>query len=223
MFKEIDVLIEDREEKFPDNLNKAKELLLEIVAKDDKNGEAHARLAQVYFWLAEFNDQNDQKDKLLTEGVAHGKKAAELLPNSVEANMWYASCMGSHGMVRGIMSSLFYLSPIEKHGKKSMEIDEKYFQAAPLRLMGRFYHQAPGWPIGSGDTAKAIKILERAVELGPNFLYNHIYLADALISKGKKAEAKKLLEHVTSQPVPARNKMNFALFQKDAKKLLEKL
>lgn len=223
MFQEIDKLIEDREESFPANLLKARDLLLEITKKDDKNADAFARLSHAMYWLGEFSESSADQEKYFGEGVEHGKKAVELAPESLEGNFWYATCMGSHGLVRGIMSSLFYLSPIEKHGKKSMELDEKYFLAAPLRLMGRFYHQAPPWPLGSGDTSKAIKTLERAVEMGPEFLQNHVYLAEVYISKGRKDDAKKLLEHVLSRPEPARNKLRHAKAQKDARIVLEKL
>jgi tetratricopeptide (TPR) repeat protein len=102
--------------------------------------------------------------------------------------------MGSHGVVRGIMSSLFYIKDIEKAGKKALEADKTFFHAAPLRLLGRFYHQCPGFPIGPGDTKKAVKMLEEAVACAPEFFMNHVYLADALISRYKKADAKKLLQ-----------------------------
>jgi len=223
MFEEIDRLIEEREEDFPNNLLRARDLLLEIVKGEENKGPAYARLAHALFWLGEFSESDSDKDKYFGEAVEHGKKAVELAPDMVESHLWYGASMGSHGVVRGIMSSLFYLGPVEKHGTRAMEMDRAYFMAAPLRLMGRFFHQAPGWPIGSGDTNKAIKILEEAVQVGPEFLYNQIYLADAYLSKGRKDEAKKLLEDVLGRPEPEKGKLQYALYQRDAKKLMEKL
>ena len=190
---------------------------------DADRGTAYAKLAEVLFWLGEYSKADADKEKYFGEGVEYGKRAVELLPESVEANMWYAANMGSHGLVRGIMSSLFYLGPMEKHGNKSIELDETYFQAAPLRLMGRFYHQAPGWPIGSGDTNKAIQILERAVQLGPDFLYNHVYLADAYLSKRRKDEARALLEDVLSRPVSEKYPMHHEMVVAEAKAIMAKL
>ena len=75
-------------------------------------------------------------------------------------------------------------------------MDKKFFYGAPLRLMGRFYHQCPGWPIGSGDTNKALKLLTEAVKLGPEFMLNHLYLADILYLKRKKDQAAELIEQI---------------------------
>ncbi len=186
-------------------------------------GVGYAKLSEIYFWLGEYSDNDTDKDYYFGQGVQYGKTAVELLPNSVQANLWYAANMGSHGMVRGIMSSLFYLGPIEKHGNKAMEIDETYFHGAPLRLMGRFYHQAPTWPIGSGDTNKAIQILEKAVQVGPDFLYNHVYLADVYIAKRRKDEAKQLLEDVINRPTSEKFPRHHEMVVKEAQTLLEKL
>lgn len=186
-------------------------------------GMGYAKLSEVFFWLGEYADNDTDKDYYFGQGVEYGKKSVGLLPDAVESNLWYAANMGSHGMVRGIMSSLFYLGPIEKHGNKAMQIDENYFHGAPLRLMGRFYHQAPTWPIGSGDTNKAIEILEKAVQVGPDFLYNQVYLADAYISKRRKDEAKELLEEVLQRPESEKFPKHHAMVVEEAKKLLAKL
>ncbi|MCB1324958.1 MAG: tetratricopeptide repeat protein [Spirochaetales bacterium] len=200
MTAEADKLLAEREKDFPANLLKAREGYLEAFKADDKNAELSAKLAQVMFWLGEYSEAKEDRDKYFGEGVEHGKKAVELAPEAVAAHVWYASNMGSHGLVRGIMSSLFYLGPIEKHAKKAVELDETYFEAAPLRLLGRFYHQAPGWPVGSGDAKKALGLLEKAVQVGPQFAYNHIYLAELYLSRGKKDDAKKLIEQALALP-----------------------
>lgn len=188
-----------------------------------QRGSAYAKLAEVYFWLGEYSESSADKDHYFGQGVEAGKKAVELVPDSVAANLWYGANMGSHGVVRGIMSSLFYLGPIEKHGKRAMEIDESYFYGAPLRLMGRFYHQAPGFPIGPGDSNKGIEILEKAVQVGPDFLYNHVYLAEVYMAKRRKDEARELLEDVLNRPVPEKYPKHHEMVTNEAQKLLEKL
>ena len=160
---------------------------------------------------------------MLFRSVEVGKKAVEAAPDSVAAHLWYASNMGNHGMIRGMMSSLFYLGPIEKHGKRAAELDETYFYAAPLRLLGRFYHQAPGWPVGSGDHKKALECLKKAVQIAPDFGFNRTYLADLYIAKNKKAEAKALLEAVLAIPEDPKIKILQQTFRKDAEALLKKV
>ncbi len=219
--EEAQQLIDDRELDYPGNLNKAREIL-EQAAESDAAG-ALPKLTEVLFWLGDYASDAAEKEKIYAEGVEIGKKAVEAAPDSVAAHMWYASNMGNHGLMRGMMSSLFYLGPIEKHGKRAIELDENYFHAGPLRLMGRFYHQAPGWPVGSGDHKKALDCLEKAVKIAPDFGFNKTYLADLLIAKGKKDDAKKLLEEVLASPEEPKTKILRQKFCDDAQELLKKV
>jgi tetratricopeptide (TPR) repeat protein len=221
MFEQAEQLLAEREADLPGNLLKARDLFLEGV-DGEASGLAHARLAETFFWLGEYSSSDKEKDKYYSAGVEHGKKAVVEAPDIVESHMWYAANMGSHGVVRGIMASLFYVKPIEKHGKQAMEIDENYFHGAPLRLLGRFYHQCPGWPIGAGDMKKTIKLLEQAVEAGPTLYLNHLYLADVLIAKYKKPKAKQLLTQIVDAEPPADLPRYHEIIVAQAKDLLKK-
>ncbi len=191
-------LLRHMEDNHPDNLLKARDLFQQST-QGEKAGEAYTLLAETLFWLGDISEDKSQKERYHGEGVEYGKTAVKLCPDAVEAHLWFAANMGSHGMARGIMSSLFYLGDIEKHGSKAMALDENFFHGAPLRLMGRFYHQCPGWPIGKGDMGKAMKLLEKAVKAGPDFLLNHYYLADAYIAKRKKREARTVLDELLAK------------------------
>ena len=197
MLEEAEKLLKERELDFPGNLLKAQEAFTSLT-EGEHSGLAYTRLAETMFWLGDYSESTKDKEKYHKQGVDYGKKAVELEPESVAANLWYSANMGSHGMARGIMSSLFYIKDIEKYGKKAIDLDEKYFYGAPLRLLGRFYHQCPGWPVGSGDVGKAIKLLEKAVKVGPKFYLNHLYLADAYLAKRKKDKARDLLKEIVS-------------------------
>ncbi len=197
---EIQSLLDAREANFPENLLKAKEALTPLAAAPETRAAALADLCQTLFWLGDYSEDKAEKERYFGEAVEVGKQAIEAAPDSAAAQLWYAASMGSHGIQRGIMSSLFYLGPIEKHGKRAMELDEGYFEGAPLRLLGRFYHQAPGWPIGPGDLKKSQKLLERAVEIAPGFPHNLLYLGEALAANGKKAEGKAMVERMLALP-----------------------
>lgn len=226
MFQQIDELLARREDQFPQTLLQAREALEKITSDTGSSAQhagAYTRLAEVLFWLGEYSTAESDKEQYFSAGVEAGKKAVELDDGSAAAHMWYAACMGSHGMVRGIMSSLFYLGPLEKHGKKAMELDEAYYEAGPLRLLGRLYQQAPGWPVGPGDAKKAIDLLEKAVKIGPNFLYNHLYLAEAYLSKSRKEEARQLVSDVLARVDQLPFKMQAEMIRKDAQVLQARL
>jgi tetratricopeptide (TPR) repeat protein len=216
-------LLADREKDFPNALLKARELLVERVEQEPTDGASFALLAEVLYWLGTHTEDADEKEAFLGEGVAYGRQAVGLAPDTVEANFWYVNCMAAHGMVRGMMNSLFYLKPMEKFGRKALELDEAYFDAAPLRLMGRYYFKVPPWPVGSGDKKKGLELLERSVELAPDYLYNKVCLADACSASGRVDEARRLLEAVLAADEPDEFKLNFAKFQAEAREILGKL
>ncbi|MCB1174075.1 MAG: hypothetical protein KDK39_10935 [Leptospiraceae bacterium] len=196
----IENLIANREVNFPEGLLEARQTLQSAMDSPETSAPASLALVEVLFWLGDYSETKEDKNKYFAEGVAVGKIAVEKNPESAAAHMWFASNMGQHGLIQGIMKSASYMGPIEKHGKKACDLDEGFFYSAPLRLMGRFYHQAPGFPIGPGNNTKSQKMLEKAVEKNPEFSYNKLYLADLLLSRSKKQDAKALLEAVIAAP-----------------------
>ncbi|CAM2064925.1 Tetratricopeptide repeat protein [Sulfidibacter corallicola] len=185
-------LLAERDSDYRGQLLKCRDLLVPEL-NGSREGEVATALSEALFWLGDVAVDDADKETYHKEGVDYGKRAVALLPQSVEANLWYAANMGSHGVARGIMSSLFYLDDIFKFGSKSMDLDKLFFHAAPLRLMGRFYHQCPPWPVGKGDKKKAEQLLKEAVRLGPDFYLNHLYLAELYLDQRKKREARELL------------------------------
>ncbi|MCB1309397.1 MAG: tetratricopeptide repeat protein, partial [Leptospiraceae bacterium] len=85
------------------------------------------------------------------------------------------------------------------------------------------YHQAPGWPVGPGDNKKAQELLERSIEVGPEFAFNQVYLADLYISKGKKDDARKMLEAALALPERSNMPIHYQRSQAQARSLMEKL
>lgn len=214
-------LLEDREAQYPNRLLAAKEAFEQQLTGAD-GAQAHILLAETFFWLGDYATGKADREKWFSQGVKIGETAVQKNPNDVAAHLWYAANMGSHGVERGIMASLFYINPIIEHGTKAIDLDETYFHAAPLRLMGRFYHQCPGWPISKGDINKGMSLLEKAVNIAPDFLQNKVYLAEIYMAKRKKREARKLLDEIlAAEPafLPVLNKG----IQKEAKSLIAKV
>ncbi|PIE03532.1 MAG: hypothetical protein CSA81_01655 [Acidobacteria bacterium] len=198
LLEKAEILLENREEKHPENLEEARRLFIEGCEEDE--GASWTALSETCFWIAEYASSDKEKEQAYAEGVEAGEKAVVFAPEWADAHLWYAANLASLGLVRGIMSSLFYLKDIEKHGNLALEIDHSYFYAAPLRLMGRYYHQCPGWPIGSGNIKKSISLLEKAVATGPELILNHLYLGEAYLAKKRKKDAKSILEKALAVP-----------------------
>ncbi len=216
-------LLQEREQDFPDNLLEARDLLVSMIDSGKSRGEACALLAEVLFWLGEYAAEPEHQEEFFGEGVRYGRLAVQHAPGSCAAHLWYAANLGSHGVARGIMASLSYMGDLEKHGRRALELDRTYFHAAPLRLLGRFYHQAPGFPIGPGDLRKAMELLEEAVRLGPEFPLNHLFLAEACLARRKRERARELLEGILAAPPPEDFPDYHAIVQQQAREMLERL
>ena len=188
-------LLDTREADHPAHLQKCREMLLPEL-EGARRAEAATLLSEALFWLGEYSSSKKEKENYHQEGVEYGGISVALDGGRVAPNLWYAANMGSHGLARGIMSSLFYIKDIEKAGSRALALDEAFFYGAPLRLMGRFYHQCPPWPVGKGDLKKAVSLLEKAVATGPDFLLNHLYLAEVYLAKRNKVRARELLTEI---------------------------
>ena len=221
--KKILQLITDRENDYPGALLAAQKRLLAHHDENETDGAVLTLLAEVQYWLGTFCKDDLEKEGLLAEAVAFGRKAAELEPDSVAANFWYANCMVAHGMLRGMTNSLFYLEPMEEYGNRALELDESFLNAAPLRLMGRFYCNVPPWPVGTGDKKKGLSMAIRAVKLAPDCLYNRLVLAEAYLSARYFDEAREGLEKILLSPEPDDLKLSHARCLAEAGFLLERL
>jgi hypothetical protein len=97
--------------------------------------------------------------------------------------------------------------------------NENFFFAGPHRVLGRLYHQAPGWPISIGNKNKAAHHLERAVELGPKFMHNRLYLSEFYLDTGKKKKALVHLDWMIETPLNPEHEKEDGEYKEQARQL----
>jgi tetratricopeptide (TPR) repeat protein len=202
ILKEVNEFIDKREAE--GNLDKAINKLLELKATNPDMDIICGKLSSAYFYKGLFESANSKKQELYYEhGVNYGKEAITMNPKAIYGNYWYASNVGMLGLCRGMMASLSSIDPMKRSYEIVLKENEKFFFGGPHRALGRIYHQAPGWPISVGNKTKALQHLEKAVELGPEFFNNRLYLAEIYIDIGQKNKAKEQLEWmVKREPKP---------------------
>lgn len=219
LMKAADALYAKRAEKgAPD---KAIEAYQQVLAVDDANAEAYWKIARTYYWKGTHAPSDAKAMDFHREGIEFAKLGVAVDPKSVGAHFWLACEYGSFGEVKGILQSLHLIEPTKKELEIALKLDPSFEWGGSQRVLSRFYWKVPGYK--GGDTKKAVEFGRKAVEVGPEHVMNHLFLAEALIADGQKEEAKKILEHIaTMKPLAAVEPENVA-DKARAKELLESL
>jgi tetratricopeptide (TPR) repeat protein len=163
--------------------------------------EASWRLARVCYWIGDHTGAKDLKKTILLRGVEHAKKAIEIDPGRPEGHFWLGVCYGVYGEAKGVLKSLALVKPIKESMRRVLEIDPAYDRGGADRVLGRVYHEVPGF--AGGSEKQSLEHLLKAVEYGPRVGLNLLYLADTYISLNRVDDARKTLETIlTMEPLP---------------------
>lgn len=212
----------DERELDDENMETAHHELVEIIEKDAECDWAYGLLAEIYYWMGEYADAED-KLFYYDKGVEYGEQGIEVNKDSLEANFWLAVNYGSYGQEKGIMKSLSLITPIKECAEKILELDESYFYGGAWRVLGRLYHKAPGFPLSIGNSKKALECFEKALEFGPKFYLNHLFIAEFYISERKKDKAREHLEWILEADLSKNHEIEDEIYKREAEKLLKDL
>jgi len=211
------------------DLAKAKEALAKYQAALPAGEDAYGvnwRLARVEYWIGDHTPDNNVKKQIFQQGIDYAKKAIELAPDKVEGHFWLGVCYGVYGEAKGVLKSLALVKPIKEEMRRVLEIEPAYDKGGADRVLGRVFHEVPGF--FGGSEKKSLEHLLKAVEYGPRVGLNLLYLADTYISLGQIEKARQTLEYILTMPpepdlipeteeerVQARQRLEGKKFKKD--------
>lgn len=121
------------------------------------------------------------------------------------AHFWAAIAWGVWGMDHGYFASGLrgVAGRIRDHAERAAELDERYADGGPRRLLGRLHAVTPQLPLFTGwiDPAAGIRQLERAVAISTSDPRNELFLAEALLRHApqRRDEALQLLARVAAR------------------------
>lgn len=166
--------------------------------------DAQWQVAQALAFLAENETRPELRRESAQHGVVFARRARELKPDGVEGQYWYALNVGLLADVDRTYG-LDAVGEMETALKRAIELDERYDMGGPLRVLGILHLRTPLPPASIGSSRKGLRLLQRAVELFPDYPENYLYLAEALRDNGRGDEAKEALRKVLeAKPWPDR-------------------
>ena len=163
------------------------EEIQKILAHEPNQVEWQWRLARSHYSIAKRNKDTHQFDLC----IEHSSRALEINPDSAISYFFRALCRGKQGEIQGIWSSLGIIEPFEEDMKKALELDPAIEDGGPHRALGNLYLELPFFLGGSDD--KSVYHFEEAVRQSPDYVENHLGLAQAYYTQNNFALARKSL------------------------------
>src|SRR6185369_7470980 len=204
-----------------DSLKQAVLLMEQLTTREASNYEAWWRLSRLRYYSGDRESDATKKSRFFQAGVEAGKKAVVLDDKRVEGHFWYAANEGEYADLKGALQSLGLVKTIRKEFEAALAIDPAFENGAIYSALGQIDLNLPR--LLGGNDRRGIERLEEGMKVGPNNAELAVTLAEVYGKKGRKDEARKLLEAVISGSDPARSPTELAELKTKARALLDKM
>jgi thioredoxin-like negative regulator of GroEL len=192
-----DALYRDRER--PESAGAAERIWAERLAADPADFESATKLARVRYWLGTNGPAAaDEKKRILERGIAAGRAAAAARPSAPDGHFWMAANMGALAEAHGLRQGLKYRTPIREALERVRRLDPAFLDGSPDRALGRWYYKVPG--LLGGDLEKSEQHLRTALTYNPDGVMSLLFLAETLIKRDRRSEARTTLESAIAAP-----------------------
>lgn len=204
-----------------DNLQQGISMMEQLTVREPSNYEAWWRLARFRYYLGDREKDQAKKGKLFQAGIEAAKRGVALDGARVEAHFWYAANEGEYADLKGALQSLGLVKTIRKEFEAALAINPAYENGAIYSALGQIDLNLPR--LLGGNERRGIERLEEGLRVGPGNAELKVTLAEVYQKKGRRDEAKKLVESVLSVNDPARSPMEMVELRTKARALLDKV
>ncbi len=174
---------------------KAIEIYKHLVLADSSNAELMLKLGGCLNDYAELQPKDSQL-ALYTEAYHWLKKSEVINPNNAEVHFQIARTQGRIALFKGIWSSIGLAKEVKREAEAALKINSNYDEA--LHIMGRWNREASEKPkiiraplgLGSANKEDAVKYLEEAVKIRPDYINHHLELGKTYMSIKKYPAAR---------------------------------
>ena len=193
---------------------------LDTYLKADKlsadNWDVLWRISRAYVDLGEkmptkTDEQKDEQEKIYNKALEYADRSVKLGSNESITYVRRAIANGRIALFEGVFSAIGTVKDVKADCEKAIQLGNggNYVQALAHYVLGRTHLKVceKGYLIrlplglGWGDTEEAVRLLETAVKLKPNFRMFMFELAKAYIEEDEYDKAKETLMKIEKAPV----------------------
>jgi hypothetical protein len=109
------------------------------------------------------------------------RKIRDVNEDTAEFQFAWAGITGRYVQYKGLLAANL-LKSIERHARRSLELDPNFRNGAANRILGTMYVAAPSNLVEHGDSEIGLELLEEQVTKFPDDPENHLFLAEAYIT-----------------------------------------
>jgi tetratricopeptide (TPR) repeat protein len=204
-----------------DSIKQAVLLLEQLTVREASNYEGWWRLARARYYAGDRENDKAKKPRLFQSGAEAAKKAIALDANRVEGHFWLGANEGEYADLKGALQSLGLVKSIRREFEAALAINPAYESGAIYSALGQIDLNLPR--LLGGNERRGIERLEAGLKVGPDNAELKVTLAEVYQKKGRKDEAKKLLESVITGNDPTRSTKEMEELKTKARTLLEKI
>jgi len=196
------------------------------------NFRALCRIARVESELGE-DTKGGEQTQLIAAAVEHARAAVGIAPDSAEGHVWLAVALGREALKQGPKQRLALSREVKAEADRAIQIDPTSGRAYHVRALwnrkiaslNAFERLAANAALGGvphgASMANAVRDLEKAVELEPNYVNHHLELGRTFAMLHRHADARRELERAIA--LPPTSSARDPILQSEARALVRKL
>ncbi|MCB2190924.1 MAG: TRAP transporter TatT component family protein [Deltaproteobacteria bacterium] len=196
---------------------RATEAYREILTYTPQDLGCSLKLCELLVWIGA-QAEDSKAEPYYRELIEVAQQARKAHPNDPGPVYWLGVGQGMLATVAPITEALSLVKQARANMRLLLSLDPTYCHGGADRVLGRIYSKLPFF-IG-GDNDKAEEHYKQAIDRGPHYWLNHLYLAELYHHEGYDAKAKQLLRQVAAGPTIHGLEPECKLWQNVARKYL---
>jgi hypothetical protein len=217
LIAQADKLYEGREDLA--HARQAIALLRQSLLADKDNYEAAWKLAKFSFYLGDFTNGGEERERSFRDGIEAGKTAVKLQPEKPEGHFWLGANYGGRAQT-STLSGFSAIKDIRQEMETVLRLDEGFEGGSAYMALGQLYLEAP--KLLGGDSQKAVQVLEKGLHYGESSSPYRLQLAKAYIAVKRKDDARKQLNAIINIKPDPQYLPEYKKAAEEARQLLDK-